>query len=102
MTDTSPGDRLAMLMALEDLAELERERERWRLLSLARLDRAEQAARATIADPGPLVRSGQVVRDSEGEPVPNEAVRRRAEKSLRQIRRDWARLTGEAPPGESL
>jgi hypothetical protein len=97
---TAPDDRRLHLALLEEAAELvqraaaEREREYGR--ALAQLIRAEEIAQALIADPGPLARRGEIVRDGDGEPVPDETVRRQAQKSLEQVRRDWARLTGEA------
>jgi hypothetical protein len=93
--------RLERLALLEELAELEQraaaEREHQYGRAQAGLIRTEAIAQALIADPGPVVRRGEVLRDSDGKPVPNEAVRRQAEASLRRVRRDWARLTGEAP-----
>ena len=100
MTDTDRSDGLEVLAALQVLAELERraaaEREYHHGRAQAGLIRAEEEALALIADPGPVARRGEIVRGSDGKPVPNEVARRRAEKSLEQVRRDWARLTGEA------
>ena len=97
---TEQNNRLAMLAALEELAELEQHaaamREHEHGQAQAGLGQIEEALHALIADPGPAIRRGEIVRDGDGRQVPNETVRRGAQKTLERVRRDWARLTGEA------
>ena len=97
---TEKDDRLAQLAALEELAELEQRaaavREHAYGQAQAQLIHMETRLQGIIRDPGPTVRRGAVVPDGDGQPVPNEAVRRQAQKTLDRVRRDWARLTGEA------
>jgi hypothetical protein len=106
---TDRDDRLAHLAILEELAELVqraaavREHEHGQVQ--ADLIRVEEHLQAIITDPGSAIRRGEIVCDGNGRPVANEAVRRRARETLERVRRDWARLTGEAreaptgPPG---
>jgi hypothetical protein len=92
MTDE---DRLQELLALElQLADREQDLR----LEVARLELLEADVRARADNPGPTVRRGQVVKGSDGRPVPDSAVRRRAERLLAQVRQDLARLRGESPP----
>jgi hypothetical protein len=86
---------------LQELMRLERqlaEREQARRLEEARLVLLEADVLRLVANPGPAVRRGELVKGADGAPVPDSAVRRRAERLHAQIRRDLARLRGESPP----
>ena len=110
MTETSGDGRWLELALVEQVAALEAEvaamraaeREAAYGQAQAQLIDMETRLQGIIRDPGPTVRRGVVVRDGDGQPVPSEAVRRRARVSLERVRADWAKLTGEtteAPTG---
>jgi hypothetical protein len=52
----------------------------------------EARAEALVADPGLTVCAGQVVRDADGSPVPNEEVRRAAAEAVAEARLALAAL----------
>ena len=77
--------------------------EQYRAETLAKLDALEEGAWQDVRDPGPKVSvTGQVVRDGDGEPLPDNSVRDAARNTVLKAIRTRMDLLGLAAPKRSM
>lgn len=62
---------------------------------LAAYDRLENVINDLLADPGPAVAGGQILRDQDGKPLPNTDVLREARFTLAHLRECRASILGQ-------